>query len=165
MRFNPVLIAVALLAATPAFPCSVAGPGPTPLELVGQAELIVHVRAVSVERAGKPEPGYAVVYQVAFDVIRVLKGTHAEKVLRVNGRQTDRDDFNDHPVPYTVVRPEGRRGSCFAQGYRIGAEYLLLLRRDEDNRWSPYWSALQPTNEQVVGAADAWIEWVAKQIR
>jgi len=57
--------------------------------------------------------------------------------------------------------------------YRIGAEYLLLLRHGgpapadaEGNELTPYWAPLSPTNEQLFGGvSDAWFVWVSKELR
>ena len=57
------------------------------------------------------------------------------------------------------VRAIRRRArGCFASRYRVGAEYLLLLRRDPDDQsLSPYWAGLAPVDEQVRGTRDAWV--------
>jgi hypothetical protein len=74
------------------------------------------------------------------------------------------DDFNPAPVPYPAVRPAGQRGSCFAEEYRRGGEFLLLLKRTAGHL-TPYWAALAPTNEQIRGADDRWVRWVREARR
>lgn len=119
-----------------------------------RAELIVHARA---ERSG-PKAG-----QIRFRVLGVHKGT-AMRQLILNGRFEDRNDYNDQSVPYDFVRPGGRKGNCFALTYRKGGEYLLMLQADGKNAWSPYWTALSPTNEQITGKTDPWLAWVLGQL-
>lgn len=80
--------------------------------------------------------------------------------LRVRGELVERDDFNRGPVPYESARTDAMRGACFAYAYRLGAEYLLLLRRGADGALTPYWAPLLPVNEQVRGADDPWVTWV-----
>jgi hypothetical protein len=96
-------------------------------------------------------------------VVEVLKGRTPSQELILEGYLSDRDDFNDRPVPYDFVRPEGRHGDCFASSYRGGAEHLLLLRifkGEARARWGP----LAPTNEQVTGADDPWVNWVRAEV-
>ena len=63
------------------------------------------------------------------------------------------------PLPYRFVRPGGRGGSCFANSYRRGAQFLLFLKKG----WAGFttnFSALGPTNEQLTGVDDPWVKWV-----
>ncbi len=56
-------------------------------------------------------------------------------------------------------------GSCNAFTYRLGAEYLLLLRPDRSTgKLSPYWWYLGPSNEQLRDASDPWLAWVRGQV-
>jgi len=77
----------------------------------------------------------------------------------LNGYLTDRDDFNDVPLPYRFVRPGGRAGSCFANSYKEGAQFLLFLKRSGAG-YTTNISALGPTNEQLQGPQDLWLKWV-----
>jgi hypothetical protein len=152
-------------AALEAFPCSVTGPLPTPEALVRQASVIMRARVEGlVDSPGNTGfPGAQTPSQVRFRVVDVLKGAYSSEELTINGRLERADDWNDRAVPYDFVRRGGRRGNCFALGYKEGAEYLLLLRAPHqaaDGTLSPYWSALGPTNEQVRGADDPWVRWV-----
>jgi hypothetical protein len=98
--------------------------------------------------------------QVRFTILELLKGRLSSSTIEFNGALTDRDDRNDRPVPYDFIRPGGRRGNCFALTYRVGAEYLLLLRRSEHPSYAqpseltPYWrlSALR-MNSFLIGQA------------
>lgn len=167
------ILAFAIVAlAAPAWPCSIAS-APSAERLVEDSEVIAWGRAEGLSttagrtgvRAGSPT-------QVRFTIIEVLKGRLPSSTIEFNGVLSKRDDRNDHPVPYTFVRPGGRWGNCFALEYRIGAEYLLLLRRREvppadpqPKELTPYWAPLSPTNEQLFGGAgDGWLVWVRQTL-
>lgn len=92
-------------------------------------------------------------------VEEVLKGSFCDSILVVNGYLGNQDDFNDHPVPYQFVRPGGRSGSCYANTYRHGAQFVLFLKHVK-KRLTPYWYVLGPANEQVHEANDPWIWWL-----
>jgi len=65
-------------------------------------------------------------------------------------------DYNPASVPYNTVRPSGLRGRCVTDEYRLGAQYLLLLR--DGTRWSPvFWWPLGPISEQLRGDDDPTI--------
>jgi hypothetical protein len=165
-------IAVWLGVGSPVVPCSVLGPLPTPQALVKASALIVHAKVEGfAESPGAT--GNVLAWtprQVSFRVIEVLKGSLVDDRLAFNGRIDPSDDWNDRPVPYDFIRPSGRAGSCFAVGYRNGAEYLLLLNQNEtpnadSGAWSPYWRPLSATNEQVTGKTDAWLKWVRTELQ
>jgi hypothetical protein len=101
---------------------------------------------------------------VAFDVHGVLKGESVPRVIIVEGTVSDADDFNEYSVPYPGVRSEGRKGSCFADVYKRGGQFLLLLVRAGANRYTPYWAPLLPVNEQIRGTSDPWLAWVRNEI-
>ena len=117
-------------------------------QLVQGASGIYHVRVSSVQSGRRLE----------FKVIATLKGERKSS-LRVPGALISKQDPNDHPAPYTFVRPGGRGGNCFAVTYNRNQQYLLFFKNG-----SPYWSPLAPTNEQVSGPADAWLIWVKRQL-
>jgi hypothetical protein len=162
-------------------PCSVverpSGPQPGTVEftrrLVREAEVIVRARALRAgdgEHATVPaEAGWFSVRQaIEFEVVEVVKapaGWVTPAPLYLAGTLSETDDFNRGGVPYTFVRPAGARGSCFATEYKRGGEFLLLLRSAGDGWYTPYWSLLSPTNEQVRGADDPWVVWVRAQVR
>ena len=170
---RPLLVFAMVGLAAPAWPCSVVGPLPSAERLVADAEVIARVRAEGLSST----PGRAGVMagsptQVRFAILEVLKGRLSSSRIEFNGSLMDRDDRNDHPVPYDFIRPGGRGGNCFALSYRAGAEYLLLLRRGEHPSYAqsgdltPYWAPLSPTNEQLFdGATDAWLVWVRQELR
>ncbi len=149
MRRSLLVFAMVGLAA-PAWPCSVVGPLPSAERLVGDADVIAWVRAEGLSStpgrdgvmAGSPT-------QVRFAILQVLKGPLSSSVIEFNGSLADRDDRNDRPVPYDFIRPGGRRGNCYTLEYRVGAEYLLLLRHGEPsdgarNQLTPVLGASQP---------------------
>lgn len=125
---------VILLLGNSALACSVAGPTPTAKEGVSAAELILHVQAL--EYVKQPEftaegdmlftTGLAP-STVRFRVVEVVKGKYPSQEIVLNGYLTDHDDFNDQEVPYDFVRSGGRSGSCFANTYKKGGDFLLLL--------------------------------------
>ncbi len=131
---------------------------------VGDADLIVRAKAIGMGPAqplqmfGRPDAS------VRFDVLEMLRGDRSITQLFVPGDSTALDDFNGTAVPYRMVRHGGQRGSCFATAYKIGAEYLLLLRAT-DGVFNPYWAPLAPLNEQVTGRDDPWVSWVRHQLR
>ena len=167
-----LVLAIVCLGA-PAWPCSVMGPLPSAERLVRDAVVIARVRAEGLSSApGRAGAMAASPTQVRFAVLELLKGDVPSRTIEFNGSLTDRDDRNDRPVPYDAIRPGGRGGSCFALAYRVGSEYLLLLRRSEHaayaqpNELTPYWAPLSPTNEQLFGGAkDAWLVWIRRELR
>ncbi len=162
------LLIVIVLIPTPAWPCSVDGPLPSAETLVHRSDVIVRVRAETVApKAVWVHP--AAPSHVNFTVLEIVKGELSSGTLSFNGVASERDDRNDRPVPYDFVRPAGRGGGCFAIEYRLGSEYLLLLKKTGDPDRSiltPYWAALRPTNEQLFdGHSDPWFRWVLEHAR
>jgi hypothetical protein len=139
--------------------CSRRGPF-TFEELFGPAELIV--RATAVKYASPPTSEWRTTGQaestVEFQVEEVLRGEAIKSVV-LHGYLGQKDDFNDVPMPYSFVRPTGRSGSCFANTYKQGAQYLLFLRKSGEV-WTSNISALGPSNEQLHDADDPWVWWV-----
>ena len=128
---------------------------------VHDATLIVRARAIGTDSSATKHGG-----RIAFEVVEVLKaaaGTTPRRLV-IDGTLSDRDDFNDQSVPYGMVRPTGRAGTCYARQYRVGAEYLLLLNEEAPGMFTPYWAPLLPTNEQLHGQNDAWLAWVRAQM-
>lgn len=139
----------------------------SPARLVTRADAIVRATAVKYVRAPGVElrtGGVPAGVEIKFKVEEVLKGEDIPETLIVNGYLSKVDDLNDRPVPYDFIRPGGRRGSCIANTYKKGSEFLLFLKR-EDDRLTPYWAALTPTNEQLRSANDPWLVWVRDYLR
>lgn len=163
-------VAVALLLNSPNGPrilngCSLRRP-PSSEEMCRSAGYVV--RATAMQYAMAPAQGMFTTgvpdSTVVFRVEEVLKGTGLPAKLAIKGYVSDYDDFNDHPAPYRFVRPGGRHGSCFANSYKRGAQFLLFLQRQGDE-YTPYWYALGPVNEQLHGRSDPWVKWVKRYLR
>jgi hypothetical protein len=139
--------------------------GPFSFDELFTADVIV--RAAAARYVVQPDPNMRTTgvpeSQVEFDVREVLSGDFGEKTIILKGYLSDRDDFNDVKVPYTFVRPMGRSGSCYANTYKQGADFLLFLEKD-GGFFSPNVSPLGPSNEQLRGSKDPWLEWVRKEI-
>ena len=121
------------------------------------------VRAVAIRADARPltpesETGWGTVH---FRVVETIRGTVPTE-LAFEGRVVDHDDFNGGSVPYRFVRSSGARGDCFAREYRIGAEYLFILKEGAVGL-TPHWWPLAPTNEQITGEGDPWVAWVRGQ--
>ena len=161
-----VCVAILLTIARAAEPCTITRPV-SPEEVVRDAEIIARAAAVdyarpprdpSVLTTGQPDS------QVRFRLVEVVKGTDVPRELVLPGYLVDQDDFNNMKVPYTFVRPGGRAGSCFANSYRRGAEFLLMLKKGSDGSYTVNWYALGPVNEQLRSADDPWLLWVRQQV-
>jgi hypothetical protein len=125
----------------------------SPEQMVKDADLIV--RAKVIRTSISSDSG-----KIVFRVEQVVKGKGAPAELELAGSVSAGDDFNDQPVPYRFVRPDGRAGTCFADTYRKGAEYLLFLKALKRGGYTTNWEPLGPTNEQLRGSDDPWLKWV-----
>jgi len=135
------------------------------------ADLIVRVLAVKYDK--EPENKSVITTgvpdsKVEFEIKEILKGDNIQGSIILNGYLTDKDDFNDRPVPYDFVRPGGRYGSCFANTYKQGAQYLLFLKRSSEVKWPSVttkftvnFSPLAPVNEQLHSESDPWIFYIS----
>jgi hypothetical protein len=101
---------------------------------------------------------------VKFKIIETLKGEPIDPLL-IYGYLTDEDDYNEMPVPYTFIRPGGRGGTCYADSYKKGADFLLFLKKGKNNKLMLYWKGLAPINEQIRPTDDEWLHWVKKQLQ
>jgi hypothetical protein len=160
-----ILLALVIAVSWPrtAGACSRTTPVPAPDALIARASAIVVATAAryAIEPAGTGRG------RIEFHIERVLRGSEllpaqGRAPLLLEGTLTQRDDFNDRPSPYDFVRPTGRRGSCFADEYRQGARFLLLLGPDRTGALTPYWEALAPTNEQLHPGDDPWLAAVRR---
>jgi hypothetical protein len=122
--------------------------------IVEQAEVIVRVEATSFEPQGhwSKDIRYGLIH---FKVKEVLKGELKKDTVALEGTIDIYDGPNDRPPPYDLVRPGGRRGSCHAEDYKLGTEFLLFLKSS-----TVYWAPLSATNEEVSGPNDPWVWWV-----
>ena len=182
MRFDPaglfLIVFGILLSLENALACSVVrtttGIG-IPMEVVANAEVILRVTAVgyaldpsdSASIRTSSSPGST----VRFHVEETVKGAYAQKEIVLAGYLSDRDDWNDRPVPYDFIRPGGRVGSCFANTYRRGGQFLLALKRNVapniftgNTEMTVNWYALGFVNEQLRSESDPWLLWVRDQV-
>jgi hypothetical protein len=148
-----------------------------PTTVVAGADLILRVTAGEYYGIQPPQTERRLWNSnIRFSVDEVVKGTYAKPDLILPGFLTDRDDWNDRPVPYKAPRPEARGGGCFANGYRKGGHFLLMLKRwdgsisyliagDPQDGYTVNWFALGPVNEQLRSANDPWVVWVREQVR
>jgi hypothetical protein len=119
-------------------------------EFVDSATVIVRARALATPTSDT---------HVRFESLEHIRGPDSLTLLNLRGTLVPRDDFNGGTVPYQMVRSAGQRGDCYAQEYRAGAEYLLLLEPRADGL-TPNWKPLAPFNEQLRGVEDPWLLWV-----
>jgi hypothetical protein len=155
----------ALVFTTDAYPCSIIGKISS-VEMVNAADAIVRARAVeyavspsgTLWTTGTPDS------KIRFQVIETIRGP-APSDLILPGYLVNRDDFNDHQPPYKFVRPNGRAGSCFANSYRSGGQFVLLLKKTKSGEFTVNWYALGPVNEQLHSDEDPWLLWVREQAR
>jgi len=157
VRTGVALLVVAGLAlrATDAFGCFAAPQ--TPAMLLKDADVIVRVRASSVETSSLGQS------KVRFIVLEQLKGPHQFEAA-APGKLSDRSEFNQGPVPYASVKRSGLSGSCYADSYQKDGEYLLFMKK-VGGALTPYWAPLSATNEQITGADDKWLLWVKETLR
>ena len=122
---------------------------------VDSATRIVRVRAIRANSAA---------HTVSFEPLEWIRGAPTSpEPLVLPGVVVDRDDYNRGSIPYQTVRPSGQYGSCFAEDYRLGQPYLLLLR-DGAGPYPVHWWPLGPVNEQLRGEDDAWLQWVRARV-
>jgi hypothetical protein len=148
---------------------------PVSIQVVKGADVIV--RATAVEYAVPPSvnfvrPGVETRSRrgtIRFDTTETIRGPVAKELI-LPGELVDHDDFNEKPAPYNIVRPDGRRGSCYASTYRKEAQYLLLLAKNQAGELTIEWfplapvnEQLHPVNEQLHSDTDPWLLWVRKQ--
>ncbi len=99
---------------------------------------------------------------VVLRALDVLKGSYDRPFVTVPGQIRDYPSDPARRPPYEQIDCVGRApgcASCFAQRYKDGAQYLLLLKGG-----TPYWAPLSPTNEEVSGPDDPWVVWVKRQL-
>lgn len=156
-------IAFCLLSA-PAFACSISY-RPSAADMVKNAEVIVRATALeySVPPGAMRTTGVPA-SKVHFQVTETIRG-NAGADLILPGYLSDRDDFNERPVPYDFVRPGGRSGSCFANSYRAGGQFVLALKKNPAGDLTVDWYALGPVNEQLHSDTDPWLLWVRDEVK
>jgi hypothetical protein len=157
-----VLAFLLLAAAGSASPVKACQAPPFSFSQLLTADVIVRATAVKYVVV-PPEPNLVVLgppdSTVEFKVEETLKGTGLTESLVLNAQLSDKDDYNEKPVPYKIVRPDGQRGSCYANTYKQGAQFLLFLKKTGVGYASDF-VPLGPTNEQLKSETDPWLLWV-----
>jgi len=130
------------------------GPGflwPSNYELVKLTGDIMLVRAAAME--GKEAHG-----PITFDVLEVLKGDYTEKQFREHGYIGNYGGASP-TGDFSRARPGTYAGMGQADDYKIGAAYLLFLRRmpDEPEKLTICSYPLSRTQEEVTGPGDPWV--------
>ncbi len=166
LSFALTITTFILVAAIPITACL--GPPPlSPSVLIRRADVIVRATALQYVKTPREEMvdlDFSSDGNIQFKVEEVLKGEGIPATLTIEGLLSLVDDFNDHPVPYDMVRPGGRHGSCEVYIYKKDAEFLLFLRK-EKGKLTPYWASESPTNEQLRSPDDAWLKWVKEYLQ
>jgi hypothetical protein len=168
VRLAGVMVLVAsMVCALDAYPCKTAR-SVSNVDMVREADAIV--RATAEDYAPAPrnpgsQEGFEPDSRIRFKVLEVVRGQVIGNHLVLPGVLVDTDDFNDYASPYNGVRPDGRRGSCFARSYRSGGQFLLMLKKRSDGVFTVNWYPLAPVNEQLHSADDPWLLWVRKQAK
>ena len=167
------VLVLLFLFAKSAVACSVVGPLPTPQELVKESDLILNVVASDYAKLPRYDPRKDNFFMtgpadstVRFRVAEVIKGKYEPKEIVLEGFLGNSDDFNDSKtVPYTFVRPSGRHGSCFANTYKEGGSFLLMLKKTKTGGYTQFWVPLSPTEEQIRPSNDPWLLWVKNAVK
>jgi hypothetical protein len=156
-----------MVCAVDAYPCKTARLVSN-VDMVREADAIVRATAEdytpALRNRGSRE-GFEPDSRIRFKVLEVVRGQITGDHLVLPGVLVDTDDFNDYASPYNGVRPDGRRGSCFASSYRSGGQFLFMLKKRSDGVFTVNWYPLAPVNEQLHSAYDPWLLWVRKQVR
>jgi hypothetical protein len=162
-----VFVAV-IVSATDMYPCEIPQKERSSAEMVEQSDAIVRVRAVeyviapqnpNVFTTGEPDS------MIRFKVLEVIRGAISRELI-LPGYLVDKDDFNQlGAAERHVVRSNGLMGSCFANSYRSGGQFLLILKKEKNAGFTVDWDILGPTNEQLSSADDPWLLWVREQVK
>jgi hypothetical protein len=157
-----------IVSATDMYPCEIPEKQRSSVEMVEQADAIVRVSAVEYAVApqdpnvftnGEPDS------MIRFKVLEVIRGRMSRELI-LPGYLVDEDDFNQlGAAERHVVRANGLTGSCFANSYRSGGQFLLILKKEKNGGYTVDWDILGPTNEQLRSADDPWLLWVREQAK
>jgi hypothetical protein len=85
---------------------------------------------------------------IRFKVLEVIRGRMSRELI-LPGYLVDEGDFNLRQPPYDVVRPNGLSGRCFANSYRSGGQFLLLLKKKQPVGYTVNWYPLGPVSEMI----------------
>jgi len=126
MRLAEVTAVVAAIVCAPnAYPCKTAHLVSN-VEMVRDADAIVRATAKDYAPAVRnPDTRQSLEpdSRIRLKINEILRGQVTVDELVLPGVLVDTDDFNDYAPPYNSVRPEGRRGGCFASSYRSAASF------------------------------------------
>jgi hypothetical protein len=149
--------------------CSLSGGSPPfsiarTQDVVAAAEAVVRATVIGEARLPGVAGGHAQAVVVLF-VDEVLRGADVPDTLRFRGSILDADAVSPELVDEVPHLSHIRRwgGDCMAMTYKQGGEYLLLLR-NRGGGLDPYWVLLAPTNNQIGGPDDRWLQWVRTEI-
>jgi hypothetical protein len=161
-------LVASMVCAVDVYPCKTAR-SVSNVDMVREADAIVRVIAENYTVAPKApisSTGFDVESdsRIRFKLLEVVRGKVPGDLV-LPGVLVDMDDFNDQVPPYNLVRPAGRRGSCFASSYRSGGQFLLMLKKRSDGIFTLNWYPLAPVNEQLHSTDDPWLLWVRKQAK
>ena len=165
-----------ILVSKPVLACSIAGDGKehqVGKEIVQFSDLILHVVALDYVKLPRYDPRKDSFFTnasadstVRFRVVEVVKGKYEPKEIVLSGFLGNSDYWNDSKtVPYNFVRPSGRSGSCFANTYRQGGEFLFMLKKTKTGEYTQFWYVLAPTEEQIHPRNDSWLQWVKNEVK
>jgi hypothetical protein len=130
------------------------------------------IRATALDYAQKPDDRNSRTTgvpesKVAFRIEELLKGENLKSKIVLNGYLSQVDDFNKQAVPYSQVRPSGQHGSCYANTYKQGAQFLLFVKRSQEVKGvhasTPFTvniDPLAPVNEQLHSSDDPWVYYI-----
>ena len=162
LRLPAVMVVASMLCALAAYPCKTTR-SVSNVDMVREADAILRVRAEEYAPAPTNQKGFEPDSNIRFKVLEVVRGQVTGDHLVLPGILVDSDDYNDRTSPYNLVRPDGRRGSCFASSYRSRGEFLLMLKKKTDREFTLDWYPLAPVNEQLHSVSDPWLMWVREQ--
>ncbi len=166
LSFALTITTFILAAAIPITACL--GPPPlSPSVLIARADVIVRATALQYLKTPREEMvelDFSSNGNIQFKVEEILKGEGLPATLTIEGLLSAVDDFNERPVPYDMVRPGGRHGSCEVYTYKKDAQFVMFLRKEE-GKLTPYWALMSPTNEQLRSPDDPWLKWVKEYLQ
>ncbi|APR86052.1 Hypothetical protein A7982_11401 [Minicystis rosea] len=147
---------LALLAPARARACSLSSDflPPSNYELVRLAEQVVLARAVS-----------ATSQDVTFEVVETLRGSalRPKDAITLQGfvaRYAGPSPVDD----FSRARPGASAGACIAYDYRVGGQFLLLLRGSA-SKWATLGTPFARVNEEVTAPNDPWLAAVRHYAR
>ena len=178
MQIRLLIVPLSILfTAQAAFACTITQQ-PDPWTMIAGADLILRVTATDYFGPSPIGPRTTAVpdSDVRFTIEEILRGNYVKRDIVLPGYLSGNDDWNDHTPPYSFVRPNGRSGSCYANTYKKGGQFLLVLKNwngpisevygaRRSDGYTVNWFALGPVNEQLRSADDPWVQWVRDRLK